>query len=61
MNLNPFTKQGKALCCEVCEMIVEKWLGGSSDFVTNSIQSNLSNTDTEGTEQSVRIREVSVV
>ena len=25
------------------------------------VQSNLSNTDTEGTEQSVRIREVSVV
>ena len=37
MNLNPFTKQGKALRCEVCEMIVEKWLEGSSDFVTNSI------------------------
>ena len=37
MNLNPFTKQGKVLHCEVCEMIVEKWLDGSSDFVTNSI------------------------
>ncbi|CAH3137828.1 unnamed protein product [Porites lobata] len=37
MNLNPLTKQGKALHCEVCEMIVEKWLEGSSDFVTNSI------------------------
>ena len=37
MNLNHFTKQGKALHCEVCEMIVEKWLEGSSDFVTNSI------------------------
>ena len=37
MNLNPFTKQGKALHCEVCEMIVEKWLDGSSDFVTNSV------------------------
>ena len=37
MNLNHFTKQGKALRCEVCEMIVEKWLEGSSDFVANSI------------------------
>ena len=37
MNLNPFTKQGKALRCDVCEMIVEKLLEGSSDFVTNSI------------------------
>ena len=37
MTLNPFTKQGKTLRCEVCEMIVEKWLEGSSDFVTNSI------------------------
>ena len=37
MNLNPFTKQGKALRCEVCEMIVEKWLDGSIDFVANSI------------------------
>ena len=37
MNPDPFTKQGKALPCEVCEMIVEKWLEGSSDFVTNSI------------------------
>ena len=27
----------------------------------NTIQSNLLNTDTEGTEQSVRIREVSVL
>ena len=37
MNLNHFTKQGKALHCEVCEMIVEKLLEGASDFVTNSI------------------------
>ena len=37
MNLNHFTKQGKALRCEACEMIVEKWSEGSSDFVTNSI------------------------
>ena len=37
MNPDPFTKQGKALPCEVCEMIVEKWLERSSDFVTNSI------------------------
>ena len=29
--------------------------------VKNVLQSNLSNTDTEGTEQSVRIREVSVL
>ena len=42
MNLNPFTKQGKALRCEVCEMIVEKWLEGSSDFVTNSISKRVS-------------------
>ena len=37
MTLSPFTKHGKALRCEVCEMIVQKWLEGSSDFVTNSI------------------------
>ena len=37
MNPDPFTKQGKALLCDVCEMIVEKWLESSSDFVTNSI------------------------
>ena len=35
MTLNPFTKQGKALRCEACEMIVKKWLECSSDFVTN--------------------------
>ena len=29
-------------------------------MLNKNIQSNLSNTDTEGTEQSVRIREVSV-
>ena len=37
MTLSPFTEHGKALRCEVCEMIVQKWLEGSSDFVTNSI------------------------
>ena len=31
MNPDPFTKQGKALPFEVCEMIV-RWLEGSSDF-----------------------------
>ena len=30
-------------------------------YAEHKVQSNLSNTDTEGTEQSVRIREVSVL
>ena len=32
MEPNPFTKQGKALPCEVRDVIVEKWLGGSKQF-----------------------------
>ena len=32
MEPNPFTKQGKALSCEVCDIIVEKWLEGSKPF-----------------------------
>ena len=32
MEPNPFTKQGKALSCEVCHIIVEKWLEGSKPF-----------------------------
>ena len=42
---------------------LNSYLSDQSHFVQidDRIQSNLSNTDTEGTEQSVRIREVSVV
>ena len=32
MERNPFTKQGKALSCDVREIIVEKWLEGSKPF-----------------------------
>ena len=32
MEPNPFTKQGKALPCEVRDVIVEKWLRGSKEF-----------------------------
>ena len=32
MEPNPFTQQGKALPCEVRDVIVEKWLGGSKQF-----------------------------
>ena len=32
MEPNPFTKQGKALPCEVHDIIVEKWLEGSKPF-----------------------------
>ena len=32
MEPNPFTKQGKALSCEVRDIIVEKWLEGSKPF-----------------------------
>ena len=32
MEPTPFTKQGKALTCEVCDIIVEKWLEGSKPF-----------------------------
>ena len=36
MEPNTFTKQGKALPCEVCDVIVEKWLGGSKQFRNSS-------------------------
>ena len=32
MERNPFTKQGKALSCDIREIIVEKWLEGSKPF-----------------------------
>lgn len=32
MEPNPFTKQGKALSCEVRDIILEKWLEGSKPF-----------------------------
>ena len=32
MEPNPFTKQGKALLCEVRDIIVDKWLEGSKPF-----------------------------
>ena len=32
MQRNPFTKQGKALPCEVRDIIIEKWLEGSKPF-----------------------------
>ena len=32
MERNPFTKQGKALLCDVREIIVEKWLESSKPF-----------------------------
>ena len=32
MEPTPFTKQGKALSCEVHDIIVEKWLEGSKPF-----------------------------
>ena len=50
-----------AILIEVEHFIIKIFGQRSKGILPNTVQTNLSNMETEGTEQSVRIREVSVV